>query len=236
MNLKLWALWGDVAHVSGFATCLWPVLGVGTVSTLAEIYREIAVCTACRLHESRTQPVPGEGPPDAEILFIGEGPGYYEDLQGRPFVGPSGQLLEKMLASIGLRREQVYITNVVKCRPPNNRDPLPSEIETCARFLDRQIEAIDPRIIVTLGRYSMERYFPGAKISQVHGRARREGRRVYLPLYHPAYILRNLSVLPEAEADFQKIPKLLARLKAVLAEEAAGNDLPPEEPKQLRLF
>ncbi len=207
------------------------------MSALAEIYQEIAVCTACRLHESRTRPVPGEGPPDAEILFIGEGPGYYEDQQGRPFVGPSGQLLEKLLASIGLRREQVYITNVVKCRPPNNRDPLPSEIETCARFLDRQIEAIDPRIIVTLGRYSMERYFPGAKISQVHGRARREGRRVYLPLYHPAYILRNLSVLPEAEADFQKIPKLLARLKAVLAEEgAAGNELPPEEPKQLRLF
>lgn len=207
------------------------------MSVLAEIYREIAACTACRLHESRTHPVPGEGPSDAEIMFIGEGPGFYEDQQGRPFVGPSGQLLEKMLASIGLTREQVYITNVIKCRPPNNRDPLPSEISTCAHFLDRQIEGIDPRMIVTLGRYSMERYFPGVKISHVHGRARREGKRVYLPLYHPAYVLRNLQAMPLAEADFQKIPKLLSRLGEVLQQEAGEIELAAEtEPKQLRLL
>ncbi len=213
------------------------------MSALAELYREIATCTRCRLHESRTQPVPGEGPEDAEIMFIGEGPGFYEDQQGRPFVGPSGNLLEKFLSMIGLSREQVYIANVVKCRPPSNRDPLPSEIETCRPFLDRQIEIIDPRLIVTLGRYSMERYFPGAKISQVHGRARREGNRVYLPLYHPAYVLRNARAMPVAEADFNKIPKLLARIKQVLAEEAAqevatvgGVEEEPEQTRQLRLF
>jgi len=218
------------------------------MSALEELYREIAACTRCRLHQSRTHVVPGEGPADAQILFIGEGPGFHEDQQGRPFVGPSGQLLEKFLASIGLTREQVYITNVIKCRPPNNRDPLPSEVETCRPFLDRQIELIDPRIIVTLGRYSMERYFPGAKISQVHGRARRDGRRVYLPLYHPAYVLRNMAVMPEAEADFRKIPRLLARLLEVLEEEAragqpagAEGGAPEAEPKeegprQLRMF
>lgn len=211
-----------------------------TMSALDEIRREIAACTACRLHLSRTHPVPGEGPEKAEIMFIGEGPGFYEDQQGRPFVGPSGHLLEKLLASIGMTREQVFIANVIKCRPPGNRDPLPSEIATCAKFLDRQIEAVDPLLIVTLGRYSMERYFPGAKISQVHGRARREGRRLYLPLYHPAYVLRNMALMPELEADFQKIPKLLARLKEVLAQEAASPVAaePAEEagPKQLRLF
>jgi len=205
------------------------------MSTLIELYKEVAACTACVLNRSRTNPVPGEGPPDAEIMFIGEGPGFHEDQQGRPFVGPSGRLLEKMLASIGLTREQVYIANVIKCRPPNNRDPLPSEIATCAHFLDRQIEMIDPRLIATLGRYSMERYFPGAKISRVHGRARRDGRRVYLPLYHPAYVLRNPRAMPQAEADFHKIPRLLARLEEVLEQE---EEIEPEEvePKQLRLF
>jgi DNA polymerase len=205
---------------------------------LPELYQEISACTLCRLHESRTNTVPGEGPPDAEIMFIGEGPGFHEDQQGRPFVGRSGDLLEKFLAMIGLTRDQVYIANVVKCRPPNNRDPLPSEIETCRPYLDRQIELIDPRVIVTLGRYSMERYFPGAKISKVHGRARREGTRVYLPLYHPAYVLRNARALPAAEADFRKIPKLLARLNQVLTEESEnmGMEEVDEEAKQLRLF
>jgi len=217
------------------------------MSALEELYRDVARCTACILHKSRTHPVPGEGPERVEILFIGEGPGFHEDQQGRPFVGPSGRLLEKWLALIGLTREQVYIANVVKCRPPENRDPLPSEVETCRPFLERQIELLDPCLIATLGRHSMERYFPGAKITQVHGRARRDGRRVYLPLYHPAYILRNMNAAPAAEADFIKIPRLVARLYEVLAEEArAGRpeaaplapDLPPpdEGPQQLRMF
>jgi DNA polymerase len=222
------------------------------MSALEELYQEVANCTACVLCKSRTRTVPGEGPEKAEIMFIGEGPGYHEDQQGRPFVGPSGHLLEKWLALIGLTREQVYIANVVKCRPPNNRDPLPSEVETCRHFLERQIELVDPRLVVTLGRYSMERYFPGVKISQVHGRARRDGRRVYIPLYHPAYILRNMNAGPGAEADFCKIPRLLARLYEVLAEEARagpsgaapesaplpeeGPPLEAEGPKQLRMF
>ncbi len=213
------------------------------MSTLEEIYEEIATCTACPLQKSRTRTVPGEGPPDAKIMFIGEGPGYYEDQEGRPFVGPSGKLLEKLLAVIGMTREQVYIANVVKCRPPNNRDPLPSEVSTCAPFLDRQIELIDPRLIVTLGRYSMERYFPGARITQVHGRARREGRRVYLPLFHPAYVLRNPAVMSMAEADFFKIPKLLDRLEEVMRQESLELGMAPESqemldegPKQLPLF
>jgi DNA polymerase len=206
------------------------------MSALAQIYREVAACTACRLHESRTNPVPGEGPGDAEIMFVGEGPGFYEDQQGRPFVGPSGKLLEKFLASIDLTREQVYIANVVKCRPPNNRDPLPSEVAACSHFLERQIEVIDPRMIVTLGRFSMERFFPGVKISQVHGRARREGNRVFLPLYHPAYVLRNRRAMPVAEADFAKIPKLLARLRDVMLHEDPYAEPEEEQPKQLRLF
>ena len=222
------------------------------MSALEELSLEVASCTACILHRSRTHAVPGEGPERVEIMLIGEGPGYNEDQQGRPFVGPSGRLLEKWLALIGLTREQVYIANVVKCRPPDNRDPLPSEVETCRPFLERQIELLDPRLIVTLGRYSMERYFSGSKISQVHGRARRDGSRIYLPLYHPAYILRNGTAAPAAEADFCKIPRLLARLHEVLAEEArtgpSGAALesaplpeegPPSEaegPKQLRMF
>ena len=215
------------------------------MSELEELYREVANCTACDLHKSRTHPVPGEGPEDAKIMFIGEGPGYNEDQQGRPFVGPSGRLLEKWLALINLTRDEVYIANVIKCRPPNNRDPLASEVGACRPFLDRQIELIDPRLIATLGRHSMERYFPRARITKVHGRARREGSRVYLPLFHPAYILRNARAAEAAEADFKKIPRLLERLYEVLAEEArAGSPAetqgmaPPveEEPKQLRMF
>ncbi len=220
------------------------------MSALEELNQKMVVCQACDLCRSRTHVVPGEGPEHPEILFIGEGPGFHEDQQGRPFVGPSGQLLERFLASIGLTRSQVFIANVVKCRPENNRDPLPSEIETCCGlYLDRQIELLDPRLVATLGRYSMERFFPQAKITRVHGRAKREGSRVYLPLYHPAYILRNQAAMPEAEADFKKIPRLLARLYEVLEQEASqgaaeeapdtpGKESPPddEEPKQLRLF
>jgi DNA polymerase len=215
------------------------------MTELTVLYQEVARCTACVLHQGRTHAVPGEGPEQVEIMFIGEGPGYHEDQQGRPFVGPAGRLLEKWLALIGLTREQVYIANVVKCRPPGNRDPLPSEVEACRPYLERQIELLDPRLIATLGRYSMERYFPGAKITQVHGRARRDGSRVYIPLYHPAYVLRNMNAAPAAEADFVKIPRLLARLYEVLEQETqtgqsevATTGEPPveEEPKQLRMF
>jgi len=143
------------------------------VSKLAELYEEIAACQRCDLAQGRTHVVPGEGPEDAEIMFIGEAPGFHEDRQGRPFVGAAGRFLEELLASIGLRREDVYICNVIKCRPPGNRDPLAKEIEACRPFLDRQIEIIKPKVIVTLGRYSMARFFPGASISRIHGRPKR---------------------------------------------------------------
>ena len=209
---------------------------------LAEIAAEVNQCTACELHKGRTRAVPGEGPVNAEIMFIGEAPGRNEDQQGRPFVGQAGKLLEELLAEIGLTRDDVWIGNVVKCRPPENRDPRPEEIAACAGYLERQIALLDPRVIATLGRFSMEKFFPGAKITRVHGQARRDGRRVLIPLYHPAYILRNMAAMPDAVRDMQKIPRLLARLEEVLREEAAAGARPEEpaptadEPEQLSLF
>jgi DNA polymerase len=130
---------------------------------------EVRKCTLCPLSKTRTKAVPGEGPVNAEIMLIGEGPGFHEDRQGRPFVGPSGRFLEELLESIGLTRDQVYITNVVKCRPPENRDPAPPEIAVCAPYLDRQLAILSPKIVVTLGRHSMARYFPGQSITRIHG-------------------------------------------------------------------
>ena len=131
------------------------------MSALTDLYLQINACRKCELSKLRTKAVPGEGAENASLMFIGEAPGYHEDQQGRPFVGQAGQFLEKLLASIGLKREQVYIANVIKCRPPDNRDPLPTEIQNCKPWLDRQIELLKPQMIVTLGRYSMARYFPG---------------------------------------------------------------------------
>lgn len=215
------------------------------IAALQEIAREVQGCTACELHKGRTRAVPGEGPVDAEIMLIGEAPGFNEDQQGRPFVGAAGKLLEELLAEIGLTRDDVWIGNVVKCRPPQNRDPRPEEIAACAGYLERQIELLQPKLIGTLGRYSMEKFFPGARITKVHGQAKRDGRRVLIPLFHPAYVLRNQSALPEAKRDMQKIPRLLARLEQVLAEEAAAqvpaveSEQPEpsrDRPEQLSLF
>lgn len=210
-------------------------------AALEAIAAEVSVCTACELHKGRTRAVPGEGPVNAEIMFIGEAPGRNEDLQGRPFVGQAGGLLEDLLAEIGLRREDVWIGNVVKCRPPGNRDPLPAEIAACAGYLERQIALLEPKLIATLGRYSMEKFFPGARITRVHGQAKRDGRRVLIPLYHPAYVLRNMSAMPDAIRDMRRIPRLLERLEQVLAEEAATGSPPPEPeqpdtPEQLSMF
>ncbi len=218
-------------------------------AALAEIAEEVNRCTACELHKGRTRAVPGEGPVAAEIMFIGEAPGRNEDQQGRPFVGPAGKLLEELLDEIGLTRHDVWIGNVVKCRPPDNRDPRPEEIAACAGYLERQIALLDPKVIATLGRYSMEKFFPGARITKVHGQARREGRRVLIPLYHPAYILRNIAAMPDAVRDMRKIPRLLARLEEVLKEEAAvegpaqeqdredaQREPYPADPEQLSLF
>jgi DNA polymerase len=211
-------------------------------AALDAIAAEILVCTKCPLYTGRTRAVPGAGPIDAEILFIGEGPGFHEDKQGLPFVGQAGKFLEELLAEIGMHRDQVFITNVVKCRPPQNRDPLPLEVDTCtSNYLYRQIELINPKIIVTLGRYSMGLFFPKAKITAIHGRPKYEDGRYYLPLFHPAAVLRNIAVLkPQAVADFKKIPELLKEARKKQAEDkpdsGAPNPPPSEPPKQLSLF
>jgi uracil-DNA glycosylase len=209
---------------------------------LEAIAAEIVVCTKCPLHKGRTNAVPGAGPSNAEIMFIGEGPGQQEDKQGLPFVGPSGRLLEELLKTIGMDRNQVFITNVVKCRPPENRDPLPNEIETCtSNYLFRQIELINPKLIATLGRYSMGLFFPKAKITQIHGQPKRENGRVYLPLFHPAAVLRNMETLkPQAVADFKKIPALLAEIRKEASKgntnNPNSNPSPSKPPTQLNLF
>jgi DNA polymerase len=198
------------------------------MSALTELNREIVRCQRCEIAKYRTKAVPGEGPEDAEIMFIGEAPGWHEDQQGRPFVGPAGQFLEKLLASIGLKREQVYITNVIKTRPPENRDPLPTEIRNCQEWLERQIEIIHPKMIVTLGRYSMAKFFPGKSISKIHGTAQKRDNIIYYAMYHPAAALHQQSLRQDIEADMRKIPALLAEAKSM-----------PEarpEPQQLNMF
>ena len=206
------------------------------MSALSQLIQEVKACTRCELASSRLNAVPGEGPEDASIAFIGEAPGFHENRQGRPFVGPAGQFLEELLASIGLKREQVYIANVVKCRPPENRDPLPGEIEACRPFLDRQLAIIKPRLVVTLGRYSMARYFPGASISRIHGVARREGSVFYLPMYHPAAALHQPALRQSIEKDMLKIPELMAELQKMAEAPQVAEEPKPSQPEQLSLF
>ena len=201
-----------------------------------EINSEVSTCTLCDLHYSRKNAVPGEGPSNSEIMFIGEGPGFHENEQGRPFVGAAGKFLEELLSKIGLQREEVFITNVVKCRPPKNRDPLPEEIETCTKtYLDRQIEAINPKVIVTLGRFSMNLFIPNVKISNVHGKPVQVKSRLVVPMYHPAAALHQGSLRPVIENDFHLLPKLIA--EAGTSPEAIDEEVKDEqEPKQLNLF
>jgi len=198
------------------------------MSALVELYQEIVNCQDCGLAKHRTKVVPGEGPEEADLFFIGEAPGWHEDQQGRPFVGPAGGFLDQLLDSIGLKREEVYIANVIKCRPPQNRDPLPTEIQACRKWLDRQIEIIHPRMIITLGRYSLARYFPNEGIGKIHGKARRLGDVIYYPMYHPAAALHQGSLRQIIEADMLKIPQILAQSEKV--EEASV------EAQQLSLF
>jgi DNA polymerase len=201
------------------------------LSELTDLYKEIQVCQKCILSQGRTNAVPGEGPEDADILFIGEGPGFHEDRQGRPFVGAAGKFLEELLAAIDLTREDVYIANVVKCRPPGNRDPQPEEIAACRPYLDKQIELLHPRLVVTLGRFSMQRYFPGASISRIHGRPKRVGGVIYYPMFHPAAALHQPRWRSLVEEDFARIPELLEKLDEIEEEE---SELPQAE--QLSLF
>jgi uracil-DNA glycosylase family 4 len=217
---------------------------------LEAIAAEVRVCTNCRLHETRTRAVPGEGDPETEVVFVGEGPGFNEDRQGRPFVGRAGDLLVKLLASIGWRREDVFITNVVKCRPPDNRDPQPDEIAACAPYLRRQLEVLDPAVIVTLGRFSMATFMPGARISQAHGTVRPvdpatgAASATVFAMYHPAAALRTPAIERESYADIAAVPGTLIASRArreaatveaatVVTTESAPTTLTPEpEPDQ----
>ena len=197
------------------------------MSALSELYEEIALCHQCELAKYRNRVVPGEGAENAEIMFIGEAPGWHEDQQGRPFVGPAGLYLDQLLASIDLKRKQVYIANVIKCRPLGNRDPLPTEIHNCRKWLERQIELIHPKMIVTLGRYSMAMFFPGKSISKIHGTAQKRDNTVYYAMYHPAAALHQQSLRQAIEADMLKIPSLLAQAETIKEE---------QPPQQLTMF
>lgn len=180
---------------------------------MKELGEQILKCEKCPLSKTRTHVVPGEGSLKAEILFIGEGPGKKEDELGRPFVGAAGKLLDKLIESIGLKREDVFIANVVKCRPPENRDPLPEEVDACRGWLNKQVEMINPKLIVLLGRHSMDRFLPNQKISIDHGKPKRHKGRVYFPVYHPAAALYRNGLLEDLKKDFRKIPKILEMIK-----------------------
>ena len=204
---------------------------------LAKVAEETSVCTKCALHHSRKRAVPGAGAVDAEIMFIGEGPGFHENEQGLPFVGAAGRFLDELLQSIELERQQVFITNVVKCRPPGNRDPQADELEACDGYLERQIQAINPKVIVTLGRFSMQKFLPNAKISQAHGQAVRVRGRLVVPFYHPAAALHQPSLRPVVEADFQKLPEWIDKAgDAPEYVEMPEEDSDDSKPEQLSLF
>lgn len=202
---------------------------------LAAIAREVAACRSCPLHDGRTHVVPGTGPANADIMFIGEAPGFHEDQQGLPFVGASGKYLSKLLEDVGISRKAVFITNVVKCRPPDNRDPKKEELAACEHFLNRQIAVINPRIIVTLGRYSMARYFPGGRITRIHGLPRRADGRIYLPMFHPAAVLRDPRRRPEMEADMRRVLELVNEAEQDAPPDDSASD-GPDDVVQLNLF
>ena len=206
------------------------------MDSLDDIAHAVRACTDCPLHRGRTNAVPGEGSPAADLMFIGEGPGFHEDRQGRPFVGPAGQLLEGLLASIGTNRDDVFIANMVKCRPPDNRDPQPPEITACSKYLDRQIELVNPKIIVTLGRFSLGRFFPGESITRARGRLREKDGRFIFPVMHPAAVLRRPELRATMVEDFRAIA---AALENPPAPETAQPGIPEnQEPgaSQIDLF
>lgn len=174
---------------------------------LLEVAGQVAACTRCQLQFSRKRAVPGEGPADSAIMLIGEGPGFYENEQGRPFVGAAGKYLDELLSKAGLSRAEVFITNVVKCRPPGNRDPLPEELFACSGYLDRQIDTINPLVVVTLGRYSMTKFLPNVKISEAHGKPAWVRGRLIVPMFHPAAALHQPSLKTSVERDFARLPE-----------------------------
>jgi len=233
------------------------VTAPGRGAALDAIAAEVRACTACRLHAGRTNAVPGEGDPMTEVVFVGEGPGVNEDRLGRPFVGRAGDLLVRLLASIGWQRADVFITNVVKCRPPDNRDPEPDEVAACAPYLHRQLQVLDPALVVTLGRHSMSRFMPGTTISRAHGSvapvdpATGAANARVLAMYHPAAALRAMAVETASFADAALIPAALLEARRVRDRSATATpvtaspddgpvpiDGPPQpsETDQLTLF
>lgn len=206
------------------------------MNTLEEVAQLVRHCSDCPLHQGRTNAVPGEGAADAEIMIIGEGPGYQEDRQGRPFVGPAGQFLDELLASIGLRREQVFIANMIKCRAQQNRDPQPAEMAACGKYLDRQIQLVNPRLIVTLGRFSLGRFFPGESITQARGKVReKDGRSIY-PVMHPAAALHRQENRATIVSDFKAIPSVLEDLAKAAPVLQPAPQIQTPQPQQLSLF
>ena len=200
------------------------------MSALSELHEEIRHCQKCELVKCRNRVVPGEGAEDADIMFIGEAPGWHEDQQGRPFVGSAGKFLEELLGLISLDRKQVFIANVIKCRPQGNRDPLPQEMIACRPWLERQIELIRPQIIVTLGRYSMALFFPQKSIGKIHGTAEKRDGIIYYAMYHPAAALHQQSLRETIKNDMLKIPQLIAQVKNMPEAEKES------EVKQLNMF
>ncbi len=237
-----------IEHSGGPQTDAPPVVPAPTAHPTVEkrraalevIAAEVRVCTRCRLSETRTNAVPGEGHPDTEVVFVGEGPGQNEDIQGRPFVGAAGSFLSELVGSVGWRRDEVFITNVVKCRPPGNRDPEPDEMAACAPYLKRQLEVLDPALVVTLGRFSLQTFMPGARIGAVHGTVKpvdpasgASNAQAYA-MYHPAAAFRQQALRETLQVDMTGIPAALqaARLArptdTALAPAATPEPDPPE--------
>ena len=207
---------------------------------LDEIRKQVSECQQCKLHASRKRSVPGEGPAKSRVMLIGEGPGFHENEQGKPFVGQAGKFLDELLGHAGLHREEVFITNVVKCRPPGNRDPEPDELGACSAYLDEQIRIIDPLVIVTLGRFSMARYFSSVRISDIHGKPTNIDGRVIIPMYHPAAALHQPNLKSVLIEDFKTIPGLikigLEKLATSIHEDSSKPSEPGEHAQQLSLF
>jgi len=205
---------------------------VNAVDSLERIAQEVRACTACPLYKSRKNAVPGEGPSNSDLMFIGEGPGFHENEQGRPFVGAAGHFLEELLANINLTRDQVFIGNVVKCRPPGNREPQMDEIQACSSFLDRQIIVINPKVIITLGRFSLARFLPKGRISSIHGQAKWIDGRLIVAMYHPAAALHQPSLREVVRKDFLRLPEYVVQSK----NQSPSQEEPPADPQQLSMF
>ena len=201
---------------------------------LSSLANEIRACTACPLHRSAKQAVPGEGSAESGILFLGEAPGYNEDVQGRPFVGAAGQLLDQLLAGIGLDRTKVFITNVVRHRPPENRDPLPEEVAACHVWFERHLATLKPKVVVTLGRHAMYKFFPGESISRVHGHARKKDGITIFPVFHPAAALHQPSLRADLQKDFENLAKFLET--APRPAPVIPEPVPAKTPEQMTLL